>query len=245
MNKKKPKQSTNAVDKSKENSLEKLKESINKKYDDIEHTFYLIGLDLIKVNIMVKNFRKWVKENTRIDISTAYTLMRLVKRDKELSDNKKYKTVRPKICLTKLVKLLKYSAEFVDKLDFEKEYEAPGGKKFNLIDMPTDNFGEVIANEHKKQNTKGSDNDDEIDDTVPMNNAIITKAKDKLDKLLNELQTIFTVLSEIQINKDSKDTIKDAIEELESINSQAESINTVVNKLLSTLKKPSGKKKAA
>ncbi len=247
MNKKKTKQvkqETKNVDKSSDNNLENLKQSINKKYDDIEHTFYLIGLDLIKVNMMVKNFRKWVKQNTRIDVSTAYTLMRLVKRDTELCDNKKYKTVRPKICLTKLVKLLKYPADFVDNLDFEKEYELPGGKMVTLIEMPTDNFSEVIAHENKKQNTKNTDDDeDNIDSNVPMNNTLILKAKDKLDKLLNELQTVFTVLSEITVDKDSKDTVKDAVEELESINTQTESISTVVTKLLSTLKKPLGKGK--
>lgn len=240
----KKKNDSNTAEKSKENTLEKLKESINKKYEDIEHTFYLIGVDLIKVNMYVKNFRKWVKANTRIDVSTAYTLMRLVKRDKELSDSKKYNAVRPKICLTKLIRLLKYPADFVDKLDFEKEYEAPGGKKYSLLDMPTDLFTEVITHEHKMLTAKENGEDVE-DDGMPMDIVIIKQAKEKLDKLLNDLQTIFTVLSEITVSKDSKETVSSTIEELESINSQAKHINDVVEKIMGSLRKKSKQRKAA
>lgn len=241
----KPKE-TGRDSKPKNKLLDQLKENINKRYEDIEHNFYLIGLDLIKVNMHVKNFRKWVKENTQIGVSTAYTLMRMVKKEKELTNSKKYKAVRPKISFYKLTKLLKYPADFIDNLDFEKEYEVPGGKKFNLIDMPRELFSEVIANENKKLKAKDTDEDEEEnDDNMPMNSALISKAKTKLDKLLSELQSVFTVLSEIEVSKDSKDSIKDAIEELESINSQAESINSVVTKLLGTLKKPVRKKKAA
>ncbi len=244
MQKKKVKKDNRAVGKSKEKTLDKLKESINQKYDDIEHNFYLIGVDLIKVNMYVKNFRKWVKENTRIDVSTAYTLMRLVKRDKELSDSKKYNTVRPKICLTKLIRLLKYPADFVDKLDFGKEYEAPGGKKYSLIDMPTDLFTEVIAHEHKMLSAKDKGENVE-DDGTPMDVVIIKQAKEKLDKLLSDLQTIFTVLSEITVSKDSKETVSNTISELESINSQANHINDVVEKIMGSLRKKSKVKKAA
>ena len=247
MQKKKPatKSADNVEDK-KVKTLDELKERINQRYEDIEHNFYLIGLDLIKVNMYVKNFRKWVKDNTQMDVSTAYTLMRLVKRDKELSDSKKYKAVRPKISLFKLIRLLKYPADFVDRLDFGKEYEAPGGKKFTLIDMPRDLFTEVIAHEYKMATSKNKDGDDDGDDDsgIPMDNVIISQAKDKLDKLLGELQTIFTVLSEIKPEQGSKETIDRTIEELESINSQAQQLNNVVAKILSGLRKGAGSKAA-
>lgn len=222
--------------------LDSLKESINKRYADIEHNFYLIGIDLIKVNMYVSNFRKWVKENTNIDVSTAYTLMRLVKRDKELADSKKYKTVRPQICLTKLIRLLKYPADFVDQLDFSKEYEAPGGRLFTLIDMPTDLFTEAIENEYRVLTMKDKNSGDENQDgAVPLDKVIITQAKSKLEKLFNDLQTIFTVLSEVTVSKDSKEAIDNAIEELESINNQAKSINSMTERLVTSLR--SGKRR--
>jgi hypothetical protein len=235
---------TNARGKEESNQkvLDQLKASINKRYDDIEHNFYLIGLDLIKVNMHVKNFRKWVKDNTRIDVSTAYTLMRLVKRDKELTDSKKYNNVRAKINLTKLIRMLKYPADFVDQLDFSKSYEAPGGKTFTLIDMPTDLFTEVISDEYKKLTLKDKGNDDEDNFAgVPMDKVIISNAKDKLMKLFSDLQTIFTVLSEVKVTDESREVLVDTITELESINSSAKHINSAVEKLVGALNKGSKK----
>jgi hypothetical protein len=237
MPKNKSKKSSNTVEKPKGDNLDQLKESINKRYEDIEHNFYLIGLDLIKVNLIVKNFRKWVQENTRIDVSTAYTLMRLVKRDKELYDNKKYSAVRPKISFTKLVRLLKYPADFIDKLDFTKEFEAPGGKKFTLLDMPSDLFTEAIAQEYKNLSIKEGGGNPGEDQGLPMDKVIIAQAKEKLDKLLKDLQTVFTVLSEINVTEETNETISTTIDELESINAQAQSINTIVNKLTTALRK--------
>lgn len=228
------KHDTNIIDKSKEKTLDQLKESINKRYEDIEHNFYLIGLDLMKVNMYVKNFRKWVAQNTRIDVSTAYTLMRLVKRDKELSDSKKYQVLRPKICLTKLIRLLKYPADFVDKLDFVKEYDAPGGKKFTLLDMPTDLFAEAVAQEYKNLTSK--EKVEPEDEGLPMDKIIIKQAKEKLARLLNDLTGIFTVLSELDIKEESSEVISTTIEEIEEITAQAHHINEIADKLLSSLK---------
>jgi hypothetical protein len=236
---------TNLVDEKNTKTLNDLKDSINKRYADIEHNFYLIGLDLIKVNMYVKNFRKWVEDNTEIDVSTAYTLMRLVKRDKELSDSNKYNVVRPKICLSKLIKMLKYPADFVDQLDFEKEYELPGGKKCTLIDMPRDAFGEAIAHEFKMLTAKEKGEDVVEDAGVPMDRLIISQAKEKLDKLLNELQTIFTVLSEVNVNDDTKEAVEKTVQELEGIEKQASHIHDTAEKLLDSLKKSNAKSQKA
>ena len=89
------------------------------------------------------------------------------------------------------------------------------------------------------------DNGEEYDEDMPIDNMIISQAKEKLDRLLNDLQTIFTVLSEIKVNKETKGTIESSFKELESISAQAEHINSVVSKLLNSLKKQSGKVKAA
>ena len=107
---------SNLKDPSKAKTLDDLKAIINKRYEDIEQNFYQIGLDLMKVNIYVKNFRRWVKDNTTMGVSTAYMLMQLVKRDQELAGNKKYQTVKPRLSLSKLIKLHKYPADFIDAL---------------------------------------------------------------------------------------------------------------------------------
>lgn len=228
-------QDTNIADPSKTKDLDELKSSINKRYEDIEQNFYLIGLDLIKVNMYVKNFRKWVKENTEMSVSMAYTLMRLVKRDKELSGNEKYKEIKPKVSLYKLIKLLKYPAEFVDTLDFGKLYDVPGGKQFNLLDMPRELFAEVIDHEFRMQKAKDGGLDTEFEG-VPVDEVLIAKAKEKLNRMLSELQNIVTVLSEVKVTNDSAETVTKTIEELESINSQAQHINEVASGLLESLK---------
>jgi hypothetical protein len=228
---------SNIKDASKTKTLDELKNSINKRFEDIEHNFYQIGLDLIKVNLYVKNFRKWVKDNTTMGVSTAYMLMQLVKRDQELSGNEKYQDVKPSISMYKLIKLLKYPADFIDKLDFAKVYDVPGGLKFNLLDMPRELFAEVIEHEFRMLTAKERGDDTDFDG-VPMDEMIISKAKDKLNKLSTELEDISTVLHEINLSKDEsvKDTLVAAIEKLEAIHVQASRINEVTSKLLSALK---------
>jgi hypothetical protein len=235
MNHQKKTTDSNVKDPSKVKTLEELRTSINKRYEDIERNFYQLGLDLLKVNLYVKNFRKWVKENTEMSTSMAYTLMRLVKRDQELSDSKKYLSIKPKVSLYKLIKLLKYPPEFIDQLDFAKVYDVPGGQKFNLLDMPRELFAEVIDHENRMLTAKERGEEDELTG-VPMDEMIISKAKDKLTKMSSELENIVTVLSEVHVQESSKEKIANTIEQLESINTQAQHINEVAVKILSTLK---------
>lgn len=224
-------------------SLNEIKERINKRFEDIERNFYQIGLDLIKVNMMVKNFRKWVSENTTMGKSTAYTLMQIVKRDKELAGSKKFDAAKRKISYYKLTKLVKYPTDFIDKLDFKKLYEVPGGEKFNLIDMPREMYSEVIDHEYKMMTARERGEEDLQD--VPTDKLIISKALSKIGKMLDELQNISTVLAEVQITNESKEGVTKTIEELESIHTQSEHINSVVSKLLNSLKKQTAKRKAA
>jgi hypothetical protein len=235
MSPKKEKTDSNIIDSSKIKTLEELKSSINKRFEDIEANFYYIGLDLLKVNMYVKNFRRWVKENTTMGVSTAYLLMQLVKRDQELSSSEKYKSIKPKISFYKLTKLLKYPADFVDKLDWAKVYDLPGGQKASLLDMPRELFAEVIDHEYRMLTAKERGDDDEFLG-VPLDVMIISKAKDKLNKLLSELENIVTVLSEIRVTEESKEKLNNTIEQLESINSQAQHINDAAQKLLDSLK---------
>lgn len=242
----KKKTDSNIADPSKVKDLEQLKDSINKRYENIEREFYNLGLDLIKVNLYVKNFRRWVKDNTQMDVSTAYTLMRLVKRDRELADNKKYQQVKPQVSMYKLIKLLKYPAEFIDQLDFAKVYDVPGGQKFNLLDMPRELFSEVIDHEYRMLTAKERGEEDEFSG-VPMDEVIISKTKDKLVKMLSELENIVTVLAEVKVpaSVEGKDSVGKTIEQLESIHSQAQHINEVAEKLLSSLKEQTKAIKAA
>ena len=231
----KKKTDSNITDPSKAKELDGLKENINKRYQNIEENFYLLGLDLIKVNMFVKNFRKWVKDNTEMSTSMAYTLMRLVKRDKELADNKKYQQVKPKVSMYKLIKLLKYAPEFIDNLDFVKVYDVPGGQKFSLLDMPRELFAEVIDHEHRMLTAKERGEEDDLAG-IPIDVIVIKKSQEKLVKIGAELENIVTVLSEIHVSEESKEKITKAVEQIESINSQAQHINEVAVKILSTLK---------
>lgn len=226
---------SNIADPSKAKDLQQLKDSINKRYENIEREFYQLGLELIRVQMLTRNFRAWVRENTQMDVSTAYTLMRLVKRDRELANNKKYQQVKPKVSMFKLIKLLKYPAEFIDQLDFGKIYDVPGDQKFNLLDMPRELFAEVVEHEFRMLTAKERGEEDEFSG-VPMDEMIISKAKDKLSKMSSELENIVTVLSEIHVTEESKEKISKTVESLESINSQAQHINEVAVKILSTLK---------
>ncbi|MBN1156132.1 hypothetical protein JXA85_00815, partial [Candidatus Woesearchaeota archaeon] len=97
MSEKKQTVDSNIKDPAKVKTLDELKTNINKRFEDIERNFYQLGLDLVKVNLYVKNFRRWIKENTTMGVSTAYTLMMLVKRDQELSGSEKYKEIKPRI----------------------------------------------------------------------------------------------------------------------------------------------------
>lgn len=232
----KAKPDSNVKDKSKIKTLNELKSSINRRLDDVEHNFYLIGLDLIKVHLYTKNFQKWVKENTTMGVSTAYTLMQMVRKDQELRKSKNYKDAKPKLSFYKLTKLLKYPADFIDKLDFKKLYDVPGDKKFNLMEMPRELFAEVIAHEIRMLTAKDRGEDEGFSD-VPIDEVIINKAQSKLSKLLSDLQNIVTVLAEVTVTKDSKETVIKAVESLESITSQAENLSRIGSQLLSTLKK--------
>ncbi len=226
---------SNLKDPSKVKTLEEIKTSINKKFEHIEENFYLIGLDLMKVNLYVKNFRRWVKENTTMGVSTAYLLMQLVKRDQELAGNEKYKAIKPKISFYKLTKLLKYPADFIDKLDFAKVYDVPGGQKFNLLDMPRELFAEVVDHEFRMLTAKDGGGDDEFTG-VPMDEMIIAKSKEKLAKISTDLENIITVLSDVRVSEESKEKIKATIEQLESINTTAQHITEAAMKILSTLR---------
>jgi len=235
MSEKKQAVDSNVKDPTKVKTLEELRTSINKKFEDIERNFYQIGLDLVRVNLYVKNFRRWVKENTTMGVSTAYLLMQLVKRDQELSGSDKYKEIKPRISFYKLTKLLRYPADFVDKLDWAKVYDLPGGQKANLLDMPRELFTEVIDHEYRMLTAKERGDEDEFVG-VPMDVMIISKAKDKLNKLLSELENIVTVLSEIRVTEESKEKLSKTIEQLEAINSQAQHINEAAVKLLVSLR---------
>ncbi|MFC1585640.1 hypothetical protein ACFL5V_08850 [Fibrobacterota bacterium] len=94
-----------------ENELKKLSESINKHVAEIERHFFLIGIDLLKAQMYVKaiggNFKKWIEDNTKLDKSTAYKLIKLVKKDKELVNSKNYSSVKKQISLYKLIRLIK------------------------------------------------------------------------------------------------------------------------------------------
>ena len=165
----------------------------------------------------------------------AYTLMRLVKRDQENSDNKKYQSVKPKVTLYKLIKLLKYPADFIDKLDFNKVYDVPGGQKYNLLDMPRELFAEVIDHEYRMLTAKERGEEDDLAG-IPIDEIVIKKAQEKLGKLGAELENIVTVLSEIHVSDESKEKISKTVEQIEAINTQAQHINEVAVKILSTLK---------
>ena len=110
-------------------TLDELKERIKKKLDDIERNFYSIGVDLLRVNLIAKNFRKWVLDNTSLDVSTAYALMRLVKRDKELLDSKSYQDAKGTICFSKLTRLLKYPVRIRRKTRFFEGIRCSGRSK--------------------------------------------------------------------------------------------------------------------
>lgn len=235
MSEKKQTVDSNIKDPAKVKTLDELKTNINKRFEDIERNFYQLGLDLVKVNLYVKNFRRWIKENTTMGVSTAYTLMMLVKRDQELSGSEKYKEIKPRISFYKLTRLLKYPADFVDKLDWAKVYDLPGGQKASLLDMPRELFAEVIDHEYRMLTAKERGDEDEFVG-VPMDVMIISKAKDKLNKLLSELENIVTVLSEIRVTDETKEKLSKTIEQLESINSQAQHINEAAVKLLASLR---------
>jgi len=241
------KSSTNKVSTKEKNNkeLERLKNTINKRYEDIEHNFYLIGLDLIKVNLIVDNFRNFCKMNLTIDSSTAYTLMRLVKRDQELSSSSKYKSIKPKLNLTKLIRLLKYPSDFVDKLDFKKGWEVPGGAKQNLMEMSSDMFTEALKVEYQNLSDQGTNGKGNESKGLPVDKLVIAKALEKLDKFLRELESLSTVLAEIKVKKNNKKDITTTIDELDSINSQASNICSIVAKMSSSLKKQVKQVKAA
>jgi hypothetical protein len=242
--KKEQKTDSNVKDPTKSKTLEELKVNINKRFEDIEHNFYLIGIDLLKVNLYVVNFRRWIQENTTIGVSTAYLLMQLVKRDQELSGSDKYKSIKPKISFSKLTKLLKYPADFIDKLDFAKSYDVPGGQKFNLLDMPRELFAEVIDHEFRMLTAKERGAEDELSG-VPIDEIVLKKSQEKLAKLCAELENIGTVLLEIHVGEESKEKITKAVEQIESISSQAQHISEVSVKILSTLKTEEKKEASA
>jgi hypothetical protein len=235
MNSQKKNQDTNIKDPSKVKTLEELKSSINKRYEDIERNFYNIGLDLLKVNLYVKNFRRWVKENTEMSTSMAYLLMQLVKRDQELGGNKKYQSIKPKVSMYKLIKLLNYPADFIDKLDFTKTYDLPGGTKANLLEMPRELYSEILDHEYRMLTAKERGEEDEYAG-IPIDEIVIKKSQEKLVKIGAELENIVTVLSEIHVSEESKEKITKTVEQIESINAQAQHINEVTVKILSTLK---------
>jgi hypothetical protein len=80
------------------------------------------------------------------------------------------------------------------------------------------------------------------DSGIPTDTMIILQAKTKLDRMVTDLKTLFTVLSEVTLSSDMSENVEKTIVELESILAEAKHIQEVGDKILDSLKgKPASK----
>jgi len=225
-------------------ALNKIKESISKKVKEIEKYFFQIGTELIIAQgfcqALKLPFRDWITENSELSKTMAYSLIKLVKMDKNIS-NKSYKNNKNKISLFKLIYLLKYSSEFLEQLDFKKDYELPGGHKASFAELPREYFTEVAEDEYKTFNTKQKGESKAPTLNQSIEKAVLEGANTKLDKMADQLENLSTILQEININPKSLKTITPFIEKLET---QSKNINKVAHQLLTSLKNGKVKKES-
>ena len=110
------------------------------------------------------------------------------------------------------------------------------------MDAPRELFQEILEHEHKmfKAHESGDAGADSAE--FPTDTMIILQAKTKLDRMVTDLKTLFTVLSEVTLTPDVSANVEKTITELESILTETKQIQEVGDKILESLKgKPSAK----